>query len=48
MWDDRGTFHYRKYPLVAVKTPMLHWGQATMFKALSQLYVALLEERRHP
>jgi hypothetical protein len=46
MWDDRGTFHYRKYPLVTVRTPMLHWGQATMFKALSQLYVALHEERR--
>ena len=41
MWDRRGYFHYRKYPLVTARTPMLHWGQATMFKGLSQLYGAL-------
>ena len=37
MRDRRGYFYYRKYPLVTAKTPMLHWGQATMFKGLCQL-----------
>jgi hypothetical protein len=37
MLDRRGYFHYRKYPLLTARTPMLHWGQATMFKALSNL-----------
>lgn len=35
MQDPRGHFHYRQLPYLSVKTPMLHWGQATMFKALS-------------
>jgi len=39
MQDDRsGHFFYRQYPLLKSKTPMLHWGQATMFKALAVLY----------
>jgi polysaccharide biosynthesis protein VpsJ len=33
----KGFFYYRQYPLVTAKTPMLHWGQATMFKALAEL-----------
>lgn len=38
MQHRRGFFYYRKYPLgVTAKTPMLHWGQATMFKALAHL-----------
>lgn len=41
MLDSRGYFYYRRYPFVASRIPMLHWGQATMFKALSQLYHAL-------
>lgn len=32
-----GHFYYRLYPLMKARTPMLHWGQATMFKALAQL-----------
>jgi hypothetical protein len=32
-----GHFYYRQYPLIRAKTPMLHWGQATMFKALAHL-----------
>src|SRR5262249_19770877 len=32
-----GYFFYRRYPLVTAKIPMLHWGQATMFKALAHL-----------
>ncbi len=37
MQDRRGYFYFRQYPLLVAKTPMLHWGQATMFKALAQL-----------
>ena len=37
MQDRRGYFYFRQYPFVMAKTPMLHWGQATMFKALAQL-----------
>ena len=41
MQDSSGYFYYRQYPLVTSKTPMLHWGQATMFKALARLYLQL-------
>ncbi len=37
MQDKQGYFYYRQYPLMMAKTPMLHWGQATMFRALAQL-----------
>ena len=38
MQDRAGFFYYRKYPLgVTARTPMLHWGQATMFKGLAHL-----------
>lgn len=35
MQDASGYFYYRQYPLIKSKTPMLHWGQATMYRALS-------------
>jgi rhamnogalacturonyl hydrolase YesR len=41
MQDRDGHFYYRQYPLMTAKTPMLHWGQATMFKALARLFVNL-------
>jgi rhamnogalacturonyl hydrolase YesR len=41
MQDSDGHFYYRQYPMIKAKAPMLHWGQATMFKALSQLYLTL-------
>jgi hypothetical protein len=41
MQDKAGYFYYRQYPFVKSKTPMLHWGQATMFKALSHLLLRL-------
>jgi rhamnogalacturonyl hydrolase YesR len=41
MQDARGYFYYRQYPLVKARTPMLHWGQATMFKALAHLALRL-------
>lgn len=39
MQDGKGYFYYRRYPLIVAKTPMLHWGQATMFKALAHLWL---------
>jgi rhamnogalacturonyl hydrolase YesR len=41
MQDPTGYFYYRQYPFVKAKTPMLHWGQATMYKALSRLSMQL-------
>ncbi len=38
MQDKEGFFYYRQYPILKAKTPMLHWAQATMFKALALLY----------
>lgn len=37
MQDREGYFYYRQYPLMTAKTPMLHWGQATMYKGLTSL-----------
>ena len=37
MQDPDGHFYYREYPLVKAKTPMLHWAQATTYKALTLL-----------
>ena len=38
MQDRAGFFYYRKYPFgVTARTPMIHWGQATMFKGLAHL-----------
>jgi hypothetical protein len=37
MQDPQGYFYYRKYPLFNVKTPMLHWAQATTYRGLALL-----------
>ena len=37
MQDADGHFYYRDLGWVINKTPMLHWGQGTMFKALAHL-----------
>jgi hypothetical protein len=38
MQDEDGHFHYRIYPLgIRAKAPMIHWGQATMYRALACL-----------
>lgn len=44
MQDARGYFYYRQYPLLMAKTPMLHWGQATMFKGLAHLFLRQMQE----
>jgi rhamnogalacturonyl hydrolase YesR len=37
MQDRDGHFYYRVYPVLKAKAPMLHWAQATMYRALSEL-----------
>ncbi len=39
--DPDGHFYYRDLGFRKVKTPMFHWGQATMFKALARLLAVL-------
>jgi len=41
MQDKTGYFYYRILPLKKVKIPMIHWGQATMYKALTHLLTAI-------
>lgn len=37
MQDETGYFYYRVLPGMKVKIPMMHWGQATMYKGLAML-----------
>jgi rhamnogalacturonyl hydrolase YesR len=37
MQDAEGYFYYRQYPLIKARTPMLHWAQATTYRALALL-----------
>lgn len=42
MQDKEGFFYYRQYPLgIKAKAPMLHWAQATTYKALTHLYLKM-------
>lgn len=41
MQSKEGAFHYRDLGWKIVKTPMLHWGQGTMYKALAHLMTKL-------
>lgn len=41
MGDPKGYFYFRKYPFITNKTPMFHWGQATMLSGLAHLLVNL-------
>lgn len=43
-----GHFFYRIYPFVKARTPMLHWGQATMHKALALLLERLVKNDSSP
>ncbi len=45
MQDSAGYFYYRRYPLTVARTPMLHWGQATMFRALALLQLKLAQQQ---
>jgi hypothetical protein len=46
--DHSGYFYYRQYPMIRAKTPMLHWGQATMYKALASLMLRLASPTKEP
>lgn len=41
MQGSSGAFYYRKGAVYTIKTPMLHWGQGTMFKGLTELALAM-------
>lgn len=41
MQDKEGYFYYRQYPMIKAKTPMIHWAQATTYKALSLLLLKM-------
>jgi hypothetical protein len=41
MQAKSGFFYYRILPLRTVRVPMIHWGQATMYKALTYLMTKL-------
>ena len=38
MQDRTGYFYFMKYPGITVKVPMIHWGQGTTYKALTNLF----------
>ena len=42
MQSQKGYFYFRKYRTVTNRTPMFHWGQATMMSALAHLYNKLI------
>jgi hypothetical protein len=46
MQDPDGHFYYRSYPLITAKVPMIHWGQATMFRALAHVLIRLEQPSR--
>lgn len=43
MQDRTGYFYFMRYPYVTLKTPMIHWGQATMYKAMAHLLLRINE-----
>lgn len=47
MQDTSGYFYYRKLRWKTVKIPMIHWGQATMFCALTHLLSKIGREVDH-
>jgi glycosyltransferase involved in cell wall biosynthesis/rhamnogalacturonyl hydrolase YesR len=48
MQAQDGHFYYRDLGWKKIKTPMLHWGQGTMFKALAHLLCKLHGEAKSP
>lgn len=41
MQDRTGYFYFMRYPFAIVKAPLIHWAQATTYKALAYLYSKL-------
>jgi rhamnogalacturonyl hydrolase YesR len=44
MQDKTGYFYFMRYPRMTLKVPMIHWAQATTFKALSFLLLKILTQ----
>ena len=42
--DPDGHFYFQRWPWRTNKTPMLHWGEATMLNALAGV---LMEKSKH-
>jgi hypothetical protein len=43
MQSRTGYFYFMQYPFITLKVPMIHWGQATTYKALSFLKKAIAQ-----
>ena len=41
MQDPKGYFYFMRYPLMTLKVPMIHWAQATTYKALTLLFLKI-------
>lgn len=41
MQDRDGHFYFMRYPLMTLKVPMIHWGQATTYRALACLLLKI-------
>jgi len=41
MQDRDGYFYFRQYPFIKLKVPMIHWAQATTYRALALLLFKL-------
>ena len=45
MQDRDGHFYFMRYPFMTLKAPMIHWAQATTYRALAYLLSKLEHER---
>ena len=45
MQDKTGYFYYAQYPLFTLKVPLIHWAQATTYKALALLITKKTKQR---
>jgi hypothetical protein len=43
MQDRTGYFYFMRYPLIALKAPMIHWAQSTTYKSMANLLLKLVE-----
>jgi hypothetical protein len=46
MQDRTGYFYFMKYPSMTSKVPMIHWGQATTYKAMATLLKKMTVNQR--
>jgi rhamnogalacturonyl hydrolase YesR len=43
MQDPKGYFYFMRYPFITLKVSMIHWAQATTYKAMANLLLKLFE-----